>query len=291
MSMLGGLGGMAARELLTRDALADLVEALRSDGYDILGPLVRDGAIVIGPIEALSDLPAGMTDEQEPGSYRLRRRQDGALFGYAVGPHSYKREFLLPEVRLLRIRRSKEGLAIDEQAPVVRKRALLGVRACELAAMAVQDRVLLGGPFADADYAARRRDVVIIAVQCGEAGGTCFCASMGTGPAMHAGFDLALTELLEPHRFVVDVGSDTGRTWLSKVPHERASREDCELADAIVARTAARMGTNSMLTASATCWRKTSSTCIGTPSPNAALDARIARWYAPPASARPSRTV
>ncbi len=230
------------RELISKEGLGELLGMLRAGGYDIIGPSVRDGAIVLGPIEGLQDLPAGMTDEQAPGSYRLRERGDGALFGYAVGPHSYKRELLAPTLRLFRVRRSKDDMTFETEPATVRKRVLLGVRACELAAMSVQDRVLLGGPFADADYAQRRRDVLVIAVQCSEAGGTCFCVSMGTGPAVRAGFDLALTELEGPHRFVVDVGSEAGRDWLSKIARREASPEECAQADAVVARTAGSMG-------------------------------------------------
>jgi formate hydrogenlyase subunit 6/NADH:ubiquinone oxidoreductase subunit I len=216
---------------------------LRDEGYEVIGPTVRDGAIVYGTLSAIEDLPVGIGDEQRPGSYRLRRRDDAALFGFAVGPHSYKREFLAPMLRLFRVRRSKDGDAIERDAPRAQKRALIGVRACEIAAMAVQDRVLLDGPYADADYAARRRDVVVIAVQCAEAGGTCFCASMGTGPEVTRGFDLALTELVEPeHRFVVEVGSPAGERWLARLAREPASDHDMTRARDVVARTAATMG-------------------------------------------------
>ena len=62
-----------------------------------IGPTVRDDAIVYDEIEAIDDLPRGWTDEQDGGHYRLKRRDDDALFGYAVGPHSWKR-FLHPPV-------------------------------------------------------------------------------------------------------------------------------------------------------------------------------------------------
>src|SRR5262249_19663783 len=46
-------------------------------------------------IASVADLPRGWTDEQDGGRYRLHRRDDDALFGYAVGPHSWKK-FLHP---------------------------------------------------------------------------------------------------------------------------------------------------------------------------------------------------
>ena len=67
----------------------------------------------------------------------------------------------------------------EQKAPVF---AFIGVRACELQAIAVQDRVFLGDEHADPSYRARREAAFIVAVNCGQAGGTCFCASMGAGP-------------------------------------------------------------------------------------------------------------
>ena len=167
----------------------------------------------------LASLPAGIGDEQAPGHYRLRRRDDEALFGHVVGPHAYKRELFVPRLRLFSIRRSASGMAIEADRPPARKLALVGARACDLQAIAVQDRVFLGGPAVDTDYAARRQGLFVIAVQCAEPGGTCFCASMGAGPRATAGFDLALTELLTggEHRFVVEVGSPAGAALLNQI--------------------------------------------------------------------------
>ena len=41
------------------------------------------------------------------------------------------------------------------------------------------------------------KDAFIVAVNCFEPGGTCFCVSMGTGPKAESGYDLALTEILD----------------------------------------------------------------------------------------------
>ena len=86
----------------------------------------------------------------------------------------------------------------NESAPP--RRAFLGVRACELAAIAVQDRVLQGDQYRDPIYATRRAGIFIVAVNCTQAASTCFCTSMGTGPRVRRGYDLALTELLAPGR-------------------------------------------------------------------------------------------
>jgi sulfhydrogenase subunit beta (sulfur reductase) len=237
---------VGARTILSVERFRAMLAALRDEGYELLGPTERDGAIVYDRIEGAADLPAGRTDEQAPGRYRLASRDDGALFGYAVGPHSYKRAFLVPSVRLFRVRRSANGPAIEPEPLPDRKLALIGARACELAAIAVQDRVLLEGPHADADYAARRRGVLVIAVSCTEPGGTCFCASMDTGPRARTGFDLSLIERVAheggAHRFVVEVGSPAGAALLSKIGYDEAGDDEIALAEAAVARAAESMG-------------------------------------------------
>ena len=63
------------------------------------------------------------------------------------------------------------------------KLVFIGVRACELRAIAIQDRVFLGGRHPDPQYAARWNGVFIVAVNRGQAGRTCFCVSMAAGPA------------------------------------------------------------------------------------------------------------
>ena len=228
---------------LAADDLDALLVALRNRGYRLVGPTVRDGAIVYAELDSPAALPAGWTDEQAPASYRLSRREDGALFGYAVGPHSWKAELLPPRVRLWQARRQNGGFAVDEETPAAEPTAFIGVRPCELAAIAIQDRVFLGGEYEDRDYAARRADVFLVAVDCGDPSALCFCTSVGGGPEATDGFDLALTELLEDgeHRFLVRAGSPAGKAVLAQLPVHEATATDRDAAAAIVARAAHEM--------------------------------------------------
>ena len=228
---------------ISRDALQALLDAL-AENYDVIGPTVRDGAIVYDRITGLADLPAGWTDSQGPGRYRLERRHDDALFGFSVGPQAWKRFLHRPVETLWTMRKGENGVTIESDASAVPKFAFIGVRACELHAIAIQDRVLLEGPYLDTAYATRRQNAFIVAVNCGQAGETCFCVSMKTGPRAQSGFDLALTELLgnDGPRFLVEVGSEAGATILSRVPQRPATDEEIAEAAAIVARTEKQMG-------------------------------------------------
>lgn len=242
---------LAKGEVPTTGAIIDLaefarlIEVLADRGFRVLGPALRDEAIVYDDISSTADLPIGWTDRQEPGRYSLERREDDALFGYAVGPHSWKQFLLPPTETLWTARRSAGGeMAIEEPVPELVRFAFIGVRSCELHAMAVQDKVLRDGPHVDNGYALRREGNFIVAVNCGEAGGTCFCVSMETGPKADAGFDLSLTELIDGdrHRFLVETGSEEGAAVLRQLHATPATQGDRQAAGAVVARTASRMG-------------------------------------------------
>src|SRR5271167_2677397 len=192
--------------IIEREHLEQLFQTLVKRGYDVIGPTLRDGAIVYDHLTSTEDLPSGWTDEQAGGWYRLKRRKDNALFGYVVGPHSWKKVLCPPLQRLWQAARNGKGLRIlPEEEKAKPKYAFIGVRACELHAIAIQDKVFLDGQFVDPGYKARRESLFLVAVNCGQAGGNCFCASMSTGPKATSGYDLALTELLQDwrHRFLV----------------------------------------------------------------------------------------
>lgn len=226
------------------EQLQHLLEVLADEGYRLVGPTIRDGAIVYDDLASVTDLPVGWTDEQDGGRYRLKRRSDQALFGYAVGPQSWKRFLHPPTVRLWQAKREANGFTITEESQATPRYAFIGVRSCELHAIAIQDNVLVNGQFIDPIYHARRDDNFIVAINCGQAGGTCFCVSMNTGPKATLGFDLALTEVIEDgsHYFVVETGSEKGASALQKVSSDTAQTTEVEKAESIVARTAEHMG-------------------------------------------------
>ncbi len=237
---------MASDHVIERSNFDGLFPALSSRGYTIVGPTVRDQAIVYDEIRSVADLPVGWTDEQDGGRYRLRRRDDEALFGYAVGPHSWKQYQLPPTVKLWDARIDERGGLVNLTEPhrTSVRYAFFGARSCELHAMGILDRVLLGGPHPDPADRERAEGAFVVAVQCGQAGGTCFCVSMRTGPVAERGFDLAVTEVIEDdrHYFAVEVGSVRGGEVLEDVPHQPAAGHDRVAAEAVHARTASQMG-------------------------------------------------
>jgi ferredoxin len=227
--------------VLPRRDFQHLLTALAGRGYRVVGPTLRDGAIVYDEIHTVSDLPEGWADRQDGGTYRLERRSDAALFGYAVGPHSWKKFLFPPRARLWQADRQPQGFTLLAEPLDTPPYAFLGVRSCELHAIAIQDKVFMD---TDPQYRAHRERAFLVAVNCGQAGGTCFCVSMNTGPRAESGFDLSLTEILEDgrHKFTVEAGSERGREVLQLLPAEDAGAADLEASARCTARAVQQMG-------------------------------------------------
>ena len=115
-------------------------------------------------------------------------------------------------------------LHIEMEDEPVLPMAVLGARSCDLHALAAQDRIFLGDRFVNPSYQARRQNLFIVAVNCGRAVATCFCTSMGTGPAVSSGFDLCLTEM--PEHFLVEVGTDQGGDVIAVAPWRPCSTRE-----------------------------------------------------------------
>lgn len=225
---------------LLRANLQVLIDELRADDRKVIGPRVEDGAIVYDEITTMADLPEGWGDVQDAGQYRLARRRHHRLFSYNMGPTSWKRFTFPPVVPLSVGRREGREVTFEPAAIDPPRLAFLGVRGCELAALGIQDRVFVGGPYTDDDYRARRAAAFVVAVNCTTAAPTCFCTSMGTGPDVRGGHDLVLTELDEG--FVVRAGSAAGADLLARLPVKAADAGQIFRATGSVAKVAATIG-------------------------------------------------
>jgi sulfhydrogenase subunit beta (sulfur reductase) len=215
---------------LPKQSFQSLLDVLRAQGYRVMGPTRRDAAIVWDEIRSWEDLPIGWRDTQEPGQYRLERSDSSRLFDVVLGPESLKRFAFAPREPLLVIERSKKKMTVDPTTPIGEKLAVLGARPCDLAGLAMQDRIFLRDAYADPYYRARRESLLTIVVNCTRALSTCFCASMGTGPRAKMGFDLTLTE--QDHGFVIEAGSASGEQILDALHLTPASENQLTEANA-----------------------------------------------------------
>jgi sulfhydrogenase subunit beta (sulfur reductase) len=231
------------KAVLERKDLGQMFDVLRRRSYAVLGPTLKEQAIVYEELQSADDLPIGWTDEQSCGTYRLRQRNDEAVFGFNLGPSSWKRFLYPPVIRLWSANRNEKVFTVVEDHQESPAYALFGVRACELAAIGIQDKILMNDPYADPAYKQRRKRNFIVAVHCMKASPNCFCTSMNSGPKAASGYDLVLTEIIEPshHYFLAEAGTDLGVEILQEVPTVAATDEQITNADHILAKTAAQI--------------------------------------------------
>jgi sulfhydrogenase subunit beta (sulfur reductase) len=209
----------AARDtawFLPHAGLQRLIDVLCERGYTVVAPKLSQGAVVYEATTDAATIPFGWIDAQEPGRYRVIEDAEAGYFGYTVGPHSWKQFLFPPRAVVATSVRTEDGWNVSSPADDGVSYAFLGVRACEIAAIEVQDRVFLQQAYVDPIYAARRERAFIVAVNCTRAASTCFCVSMRTGPRCHHGFDLALTEL--PDGFVLEAATDRGHEIAAQLP-------------------------------------------------------------------------
>jgi sulfhydrogenase subunit beta (sulfur reductase) len=232
------------RLVIDVEGLDAVLSVLKAEGYRTVGPIVKSDALAYDDINSAQDFPRGYTDEQKAGQYRLRKTDTDGYFNFVVGPQSLKNLFHKPRAVLCEVTQKNGQVTFVSAVTPQQKLAVIGARPCEIAAMLVQDKIFSGGEYRDPRYLSHRQDAFIVTVNCTRPGGTCFCASMDTGPKAAAGFDLALTELVgeSASQFVVDVGSERGSEILAKVPHRQAGSHDTDAADKLIAKAAQQMG-------------------------------------------------
>ena len=226
--------------LLCRKDFPKLVDSLKKHGYKVLSPVIRDEVLQWEQIQKIEDLPIGWRDHQRPGQYRLEQTQSGHYFDVVLGPESLKRHTFAPRESLLVLERGKKTFSAQPVIPQSEKTAFLGVRACDLAGLAIQDRIFLKDQYKDPYYQARRENLFLIAVNCTRALETCFCSSMGTGPKANSGYDLVLTE--SDDDFLVQAGTSMGQEVfqtlpLSVAPEHRIHEDEDRIAGCAASQT------------------------------------------------------
>lgn len=215
------------KQFLPHKQLQDLIGALQHAGFSCVGPQVRDGAIVYDVLTHATQLPWGIRAHQSPGDYRLEMLDDKKAFSWANGPQAIKPILFKPSETVWRVARNNAGkLEFNAHPAHETPVAIIGARACDLAAMAIQDRVFLDNDKTDIRYQHRRDSLFVLAVNCTYSSKNCFCVSAGTGPNISQPFDLLMTELEDG--FVINAGSERGQSLLLPLNLKPASPHQCK---------------------------------------------------------------
>lgn len=223
--------------VLDGHGLAALMARIQGEGFALIGPTARLGAVDYAPITGMEELPFDWTEEHAAGTCRLTRSGEPLAFRHTVGPTPWKR-FLIPDDGVYwKATRTEAGFSIHLPPEADERFAFWGIRSCDLHALAALDRVFWGqsvhrGSGTDQNarsacfdpvYRRRRAALLIVAFHCGWPGQTCFCTSLGTGPRASGGFDLAFMEIALNGEvlYVGETGSEQGERLLAGVSSER----------------------------------------------------------------------
>ena len=215
---------------LSRDRFPQLLDALKAAGYRCIGPQVRDGAILYDEIDSIDQLPKGWQDHQSPGEYRIGEISSPRYFSWANGPQALKPYLFAPREVLWKASfDDTKNMVFSAAETGQQPHAVIGVRACDLAALRLQDAHFIGRSWPDPYYARRRENIFLVAVNCTHPADTCFCASTGDGPRATATYDLALSELDDG--FLIEAGSIEGDAILARLATMEATRKDIATAN------------------------------------------------------------
>ena len=219
---------------LARENFQLLLDLLRDAGYQCVGPQVRDSAIVYGELTDISQLPCGVSEQQSPARYILQQHDHARFFAWANGPQAIKPHVFSPRENLWRSTKKDDGsLEFHDLTARPTPVAIIGVRACDIAGMFIQDKHFLQEENKDPCYLSRRQQLFLVAVNCTHPASTCFCASTGDGPRVEYGYDIVLSELDEG--FLVHARSEAGLMVLDKLSLQSCSEAQRQQAEKEIA--------------------------------------------------------
>ncbi len=223
---------------LPHNKLQTLIDTLIKAGYQCQGPQARDGTIIYAELTQSEQLPWGVIDHQNPGEYRLEKTKKHKAFLFANGPQAIKPNLFKAKEQLWSVVRDESGtLQFKSCTPEIKPLALFGIRACDLAALKIQDKIFLQDKYVDQYYQKQREQLFIIAANCTRSGNNCFCASTGDGPQASPGYDINMTEI--DHGFVLHAGSEAGTKIIAKLQLDDAKTKQTEVAKSLVTQAGA----------------------------------------------------
>jgi ferredoxin len=208
---------MKARLLAAADVLR-IVDLLRARGYEVIAPFRGRGRDTF--FDTVTDANRDRIQLHLPNPYYPPKR------------------YVLPHIeRLLRVRQADGSYRIEPTFEETR-RALFGIRSCDVAGIWHLDRFYLGREFRDRYYERRRRNLLLVNMVCTDPeldiGEECFCPCADTGPAARDHFDLQLMDLHDG-RFMAVAGSAAGEELLAEPIFRPVTAADVEKRRAILA--------------------------------------------------------
>ncbi len=180
---------MRARAIATSDVLR-LVDLLRRD-HEVIAPFYGRGRDTC--FDTVTDANRDRIQIHLPNPYYPPKR------------------YVIPHIQTM-VKIHLDGGLRFEPTYEERKRAIFGIRSCDIAGILHMDRFFLGETYRDVYYERFRRNLLLVNVVCTDPkldiDDDCFCMCADTGPAARGDFDLQLMDLGDV--FLAVAGSEKG---------------------------------------------------------------------------------
>jgi ferredoxin len=230
---------MAASGFLPRAQLQQLFDVLHQQGFACVGPKQADNAIVYAEIQGVDDLPKGLEVDQSPGQFSMQQQEHDRHFSWANTAQAIKPLSFTSREVLWQCEKDAQGnLHFKQHMPPSRAIAIIGARACDLAALRLQEQHFLNPYAEDPWFKQRIGNLFIVAVHCSHAAATCFCHNTGDGPRASRDFDIAMHEL--DQGFILEAGSYSGEKILRKLALDKITAQHSKLAEEQINTTISR---------------------------------------------------
>lgn len=171
---------MKAR-ILSRADVLNVIDQLRGQGFEVLAPFLGRGSD--SAFDTVTDANRDQVQLHVPNPYYPAKR------------------FVFPHMeRTMKIHEDKSKNSLSFEPTVdAPKRALFGVRSCDVRGIYHLDRFFMGRDFKDGYHEAKRKNLFIVNFACTDKdldiGKQCFCLCTDSGPAARENFDLQLMDL------------------------------------------------------------------------------------------------
>jgi sulfhydrogenase subunit beta (sulfur reductase) len=200
--MTGGPVSPRSETIISKKSFAVWIDSLLEQS-PVIGPAWDGRRHVFRKIDAASELSM---------DYQTTMLSPGKLFIYK------------PKEDLFRF--SVSGRTQIKEIPVVaEEQIIVGVHSCDTHALMYLDRTFLGA-YTDRYYEARRKNTVIISLNCTGIAPNCFCSSVGTGPFLNAdgGFDMLLTDFGD--EYLLEARTERAHSFLKPAETKKAGSKE-----------------------------------------------------------------
>lgn len=219
---------MKAR-IVDRPDVLKIVDLLRAQGYEVVAPFAQRERDTF--FDTVTD---GNRDQIQI---------------HLPNPAYPPKRFVFPHIeRMLRFKRDDGQMDIR---PVYEepKRAIFGIRSCDVAGIYHLDRFFLSQQFRDVYYGKRRKNLFLVNVVCTDperdVGDECFCVCSDSGPAARDHFDLQLIDLGD--EFMAVAGSPAGEAMFKNPIFKKGTPAHVEKRRSVLAEVRKAFKTH-------TCW-------------------------------------